>query len=299
MQRGKWPQLGCCTLCAAVEEVGGAARRIVIAGGGTGGHLFPGIAIAREFSARCPENQVLFVSTANDFERSVLAAAGFELKKIRIKGIKGKGLITKCHSLLLIPVGVAQSLAILTAFRPDLVVGVGSYAAGPVVLAARLLGIQVVLHEQNILPGITNRALVRFARRIYVSFEQTAGRFDVRKVRYTGNPVRPEILNLMGEGDIAEKRPGDSHLTLLIAGGSQGAHFINITMMAALPLLKDKQQLTIIHQTGAADETDVKEAYRSAGLKASVQAFFDDMDRQYRRADLVICRAGATYRTST
>ena len=178
-------QLGSGLLCASAVKTGRSAGHIVIAGGGTGGHLFPGIAIAREFASRSPDNRVLFVSTANDFERSVLAAAGFALKKILVKGIKGKGLIKTCTSLALIPVGVAQSLAILMSFKPHLVVGVGSYAAGPVVLAARLLGIPVVLHEQNILPGITNRALARFARRIYISFEQTGGRFDPRKVRIT------------------------------------------------------------------------------------------------------------------
>ena len=294
MQRTDWSQLSCSTLCAAVENTDATARRVIIAGGGTGGHLFPGIAIAREFMARCPENRVLFVSTANEFERSVLADAGFELKKITVKGIKGKGLVSKCRSMVLIPVGVVQSLSILVAFKPDLVVGVGSYAAGPVALAARLLGIHVVLHEQNILPGITNRTLARFARRIYVSFEQTAGRFDVSKVRFTGNPVRREILNLMSEEENAGERTSGEPLTLLIAGGSQGAHSINTTMLAALPLLKDRKQLTIIHQTGAADEATVREAYRSEGLNASVQAFFDNMDQQYRQADLVICRAGAT-----
>jgi len=281
-------------LCAAAQETGTTAWRVVVAGGGTGGHLFPGIAIAREFSTRCPGNRVLFVSTANDFERSVLAGIGYPLKKISVEGIKGKGLIKKCKSLALIPVGVAQSLAILMAFQPRLVVGVGSYAAGPVVLAARLLGIKVVLHEQNVLPGITNRALARFAQRIYVSFEQTAGRFDADKVRFTGNPVRKEILQLMRAADNAEPRRDDRKWTLLIAGGSQGAHAINMTMLAALPLLKAKEHLTVIHQTGASDEQRVKEAYRSEGLSATVQAFFEDMDRQYRQADLVICRAGAT-----
>lgn len=294
MQRANWSQLNCCALCAAVEQTGTGARRVVIAGGGTGGHLFPGIAIAREFSARSPENHVLFVSTANDFERSVLAGAGYPLRRILVEGIKGKGLLKKCKSLALIPVGVAQSLAILIDFKPHLVLGVGSYAAGPVVMAARLLGIKVVLHEQNILPGITNRALVRFARRIYVSFEQTAGRFDERKALFTGNPVRKEILHLMSEAGKDEPQHNRRQLTLLIAGGSQGAHFINITMLEALPLLIDKEHLRIIHQTGAADESQVKEAYRAKGLNALVQAFFNDMDRQYRHADLVVCRAGAT-----
>ena len=287
-------QLGSGLLCASAVKTGRSAGHIVIAGGGTGGHLFPGIAIAREFASRSPDNRVLFVSTANDFERSVLAAAGFALKKISVRGIKGKGLVKTCTSLALIPVGVAQSLAILMSFKPHLVVGVGSYAAGPVVLAARLLGIPVVLHEQNILPGITNRALARFARRIYISFEQTGGRFDPRKVRITGNPVRKEILELMHEEEQTSLHPKDRPLTVLIAGGSQGAHVINITMVAALPLLQHKQQLAIIHQTGAADETAAKEAYRSEGINASVKAFFDDMDQQYRRADLVVCRAGAT-----
>lgn len=294
MQQDKFTQLGSCTLCATAETTGDIARRIVIAGGGTGGHLFPGIAIAREFAARCAQNRVVFVSTANAFERSALGSAGFPLKKISVEGIKGKGLLKKCKSLALLPVGVAQSLSILIAFKPHLVVGVGSYAAGPVVLAARLLAIRVVLHEQNILPGITNRALTRFARRIYVSFEQTAGRFESRKVRFTGNPVRREILQLMREKNHGDSQSENQPLTLLIAGGSQGAHHINTTMLAALPLLNEKEQLTVIHQTGAADERQVKDAYRSAGMNATVRAFFEDMDRQYRQADLVICRAGAT-----
>ena len=161
-------------------------------------------------------------------------------------------------------------------------------------LAARLLAIRVVLHEQNILPGITNRALAGFARRIYVSFEQSAERFDRRKVRFTGNPVRREILQLVQEVENHETEAADRQMTLLIAGGSQGARFINDTMLAALPLLENKALLNIIHQTGAADEKRVKEAYRLSGLNAVVQAFFDDMDRQYRQADLVVCRAGAT-----
>jgi UDP-N-acetylglucosamine--N-acetylmuramyl-(pentapeptide) pyrophosphoryl-undecaprenol N-acetylglucosamine transferase len=135
--------------------------------------------------------------------------------------------------------------------------------------------------------------LAGFARRIYVSFEQTAGRFDARKVRFTGNPVRKEMLSLNRKTGNAQP-PAGGKMTLLIAGGSQGAHFINITMLAALPLLKQKQHLTFIHQTGTADEPRVKEAYRTENLHATVQAFFDDMDQQYRQSDLVVCRAGAT-----
>ncbi|MFZ1199126.1 MAG: undecaprenyldiphospho-muramoylpentapeptide beta-N-acetylglucosaminyltransferase, partial [Desulfobacterales bacterium] len=272
------------------------APRLVIAGGGTGGHLFPGIAIAREFMARNAQNAVLFVSTGNAFEKKTLARAGFPLAAISVTGIKGRGLGRTLESLALLPVGVAQSHRIIRGFRPDLVLGVGSYAAGPVVLAARMVGIPVVLQEQNMLPGITNRFLAHFARRIYVAFENTAGRFDAEKVRWTGNPVRREILTPSGVAarDEQNRPEKTTALNILIAGGSQGAHAINMAVVAALPLIREKARLDIVHQTGAADEDAVRKAYAALGVSAVVAAFFDDMDRHYRRADLIICRAGAT-----
>jgi len=159
-----------------------------------------------------------------------------------------------------------------------------------------MTGIPVVLHEQNILPGITNRALARFARRIYVSFENTAGRFDTAKVRLTGNPVRPEIM----QPPAAEDRENNGRpeqvpvLNILVAGGSQGAHAINMAIVAALRLIRQKERLKVVHQTGAADEDHVRAAYAAQGVNAVVAAFFDDMDSRYRQADLIICRAGAT-----
>jgi UDP-N-acetylglucosamine--N-acetylmuramyl-(pentapeptide) pyrophosphoryl-undecaprenol N-acetylglucosamine transferase len=198
--------------------------------------------------------------------------------------------------LLLIPIAVMQAVWILMTFKPALVVGVGSYAAGPVVLAAWLMRKRIVLHEQNILPGITNRVLARFANRIYVSFENTAGNFESRKVRITGNPVRHEIIDQSeasradGYDHTADQRP----LNVLITGGSQGAHSINMTMIGALGHLKAKELLDIVHQTGADDEAAVKKAYQDHGLRGTVRAFFDDMDQRYQKADLIICRAGAT-----
>ncbi|MFZ0133068.1 MAG: undecaprenyldiphospho-muramoylpentapeptide beta-N-acetylglucosaminyltransferase [Desulfobacterales bacterium] len=279
----------------AAHPTADRAPRLLIAGGGTGGHLFPGIAIAREFMARNARNAVLFVSTGNAFEKKTLARAGFPLAAISVAGIKGRGLGRTLKSLALMPVGVTQSGRIIRNFRPDLVLGVGSYAAGPVVLAAWMTGIPVVLQEQNMLPGITNRFLARFARRIYVSFEDTAGRFDAEKVRWTGNPVRREILSPPG-GAVRDKQKGEkpAALNILIAGGSQGAHAINMAMVAALPLIRQKARLDIVHQTGAADEDTVRKAYAAQGIHAVVAAFFEDMDRPYRQADLVICRAGAT-----
>lgn len=283
-------------LFCATPVVVSTAKRLLIAGGGTGGHLFPGIAIAREFMARNAQNAVLFVSTGNPFERKTLLRAGFPLERVSVAGIKGRGIWQKLKSLALIPLGIVQSGWIIKNFRPDLVLGVGSYAAGPVVLTAWMAGIPVVLHEQNILPGITNRALARFARRIYVSFENTAGRFDTTKVRLTGNPVRREILSPAAAEDREDDRRPDraSVLNILIAGGSQGAHAINMAVVAALPLVQQKERLRVVHQTGAADEDHVRAAYAAQGVNAVVGAFFEDMDRRYRQADLIICRAGAT-----
>lgn len=283
-------------LFCATPVVSATAGRLLIAGGGTGGHLFPGIAIAREFMARNAQNAVLFVSTGNSFERKTLSRAGFPLETVSVAGIKGRGIWQKLKSLALIPLGIVQSGWIIKSFKPDLVLGVGSYAAGPVVLTAWMAGIPVVLHEQNILPGITNRALARFARRIYVSFENTAGRFDTTKVRLTGNPVRREILSPAAVEDREDDRRPDraSVLNILIAGGSQGAHAINMAVVAALPLVQQKERLRIVHQTGATDEDHVRAAYAAKGIDAVVAAFFEDMDRRYRQADLIICRAGAT-----
>ena len=283
-------------LFCATPVVSATAGRLLIAGGGTGGHLFPGIAIAREFMARNAQNAVLFVSTGNPFERKTLSHAGFALEAVSVAGIKGRGIWQKLKSLALIPLGIVQSVGIIRNFKPDLVLGVGSYAAGPVVLTAWMTGIPVVLHEQNILPGITNRTLARFARRIYVSFENTAGRFDTAKVRLTGNPVRPEIM----QPPAAEDRENNGRpeqvpvLNILVAGGSQGAHAINMAIVAALRLIRQKERLKVVHQTGAADEDHVRAAYAAQGVNAVVAAFFDDMDSRYRQADLIICRAGAT-----
>ena len=283
-------------LFCATPVVSSTVGRLLIAGGGTGGHLFPGIAIAREFMARNAQNAVLFVSTGNPFERNTLSRAGFALETVSVAGIKGRGIWQKFKSFALIPLGIVQSGWIIRNFKPDLVLGVGSYAAGPVVLTAWMTGIPVVLHEQNILPGITNRALARFARRIYVSFENTAGRFDTGKVRLTGNPVRREILQPPTTEDCKDKGRGEQApvLNILIAGGSQGAHAINMAVVDALGLIRQKDRIRVVHQTGAADEDRVRAAYAAQGVTAVVEAFFDDMDRRYRRADLIICRAGAT-----
>ncbi|MCG2755388.1 MAG: undecaprenyldiphospho-muramoylpentapeptide beta-N-acetylglucosaminyltransferase [Desulfobacteraceae bacterium] len=277
--------------------------RIIIAGGGTGGHLFPGIAIADAFTARDQKNRVLFVSTGKPFEISVLSKTVFKHKSITAEGIKGRGLWKQAVSVLKIPKGIFESIMILKDFRPDIVVGVGGYSAGSVVIAAWLMGIKIVLHEQNILPGITNRILSGFADRIYVSFKDTRlERFrwlalvDPKKLLVSGNPVRKEILqSAMDQQDVSLDDTGQKKpFTVLILGGSQGAHSINMAVLEAFEYLEEKDKYFFVHQTGSADEQEVKRAYMKSSISCMVKSFFDDMARQYHNADLVVCRAGAT-----
>lgn len=271
------------------------ALKIVIAGGGTGGHLFPGIAVAQEFKARNEATRIIFVSTGNPLERSVLSKAGYELQCITVAGIKGRGLWNQAKSAGKIPKGILEANRILKNFSPDLAIGLGSYSAGPVIFAAWLRRIPIVIQEQNILPGITNRILSRFANRIYVSFENTRARMDSRKVKWTGNPVRQELLASAERHERTKSEgSGDRLFTVLIIGGSQGAHKINMAVIEALDHLKDQKNLQFIHQTGEADERQVREAYRRNEVGGTVQSFFDNMAEQYGKTDLIICRAGAT-----
>jgi UDP-N-acetylglucosamine--N-acetylmuramyl-(pentapeptide) pyrophosphoryl-undecaprenol N-acetylglucosamine transferase len=254
--------------------------RIAIAGGGTGGHLFPGIAIAQEFMARDPLNEIIFVYT---------------LERITVEGLKGRGLWNQFKSVCKLPKGIFDAIRILRRFRPHLIVGLGSYSAGPVVLAARLLGLKVVLCEQNLLPGITNRLLSRFADMIFTSFEESKSHFASGNVRFTGNPVRKDILDdSRSQGSEGGLEQSQKPFTVLIIGGSQGAHRINVTVAGALKLLHRKENLYFIHQTGTADENMVQDTYKQHGVSSMAQSFFDNMAEHYQTADLIICRSGAT-----
>jgi len=266
---------------------------ILFAGGGTGGHLNPGIAIAQEFMARDPRNRMLFVGTDRPLETALLSKAGFRHRSITAEGMKGRGLRRQMAALCKLPRGICESVRILRSFKPDLVVGIGSYAAGPVVAAAWVLGCRIALHEQNVLPGMTNRLLAYSADRIHVSFEETAAYFHGDKVRLAGNPVRSEILRYASEAlDGGQQAHGQ--FVVLVTGGSQGARPINQAMVDALAYLDREEGYYFIHQTGQDDEAMVTGAYRRHGVACRVQAFFDDMAEQYRSAQLVICRAGAS-----
>lgn len=265
--------------------------RMVVGGGGTGGHLFPGIAVAQAFKNRNRKNRVLFVNAGRPLERRVLSELGWSYKVISIEGLKGRGRWNQMRAAFKVPGAIWSAGRILKGFQPDVVMSVGGYSAGPVAAAATLRGIPTVLHEQNRLPGLTNRILGRMVDRIYISFEESREYFNPAKVKVSGNPVRDEMLSLAAQPTDAQPV---KTFTVLVVGGSQGAQAINQAVVDALPELSRLPGLSLVHQTGAGDEESVKAAYGQVGLEATVQPFFSDMAEQYSRADLIICRAGAT-----
>lgn len=278
-------------MASATLNPNAAPVRAVLTGGGTGGHLFPGLAICRELADRYPGTVILFIGTGRSLERKVVAAAGYDHALITVKGFKGMGLLRKLMALSVLPGSVLKAAGILWRFKPQIVIGVGGYAAGPVCLAAYLLRIPICLQEQNFLPGITNRLLAGLARRIYIAFEDHRGSFPAGKSLLTGNPVREEIRHLAG--DPLVRHPA-APFTLMVVGGSQGAHGINNAVAEMLACACDQNGIRFIHQTGPEDLERMRQAYQAANLEADVRAFFDDMHRQYCRADLIVGRAGAS-----
>jgi UDP-N-acetylglucosamine--N-acetylmuramyl-(pentapeptide) pyrophosphoryl-undecaprenol N-acetylglucosamine transferase len=268
--------------------------RVLIAGGGTGGHLYPGIALARELVRRDPSTEVTFAGTAQGIEARVVPRENFALDLIRVAGLKGKSRLERARGFLLLPVAAADAWRVLSKRRPDVVIGVGGFASGPVLALAAARGYPTMLLEQNALPGITNRLLARVVRAAAVNFE-TALAYFPRTGFVAGNPVRPEFFPAQNEelNDTTSK-PHDA-ARVLIFGGSQGAHAINVAMVeAAARLAASGIRLAITHQTGERDLDLVRTAYQRAGLAARVEAFIYEIDREMKAADVVICRAGAT-----
>jgi len=264
--------------------------KVVIAGGGTGGHLFPGIAIAEEFIRRDARNRVMFVGTKRGIENRVLSRLGYDLKLIDVEGLKGRGIKALIKGLYNIPASMLQSRRILKEFAPDVVIGVGGYASGPAVITAWLMRIPTAIAEQNALAGNTNLILGKFVKKVFLTYEQSREGFAPEKVILTGNPVRAAFAR--GLADAAERKQGRQ---ILIFGGSQGAAAINRTVVAMMPLLeKLKEGFRMIHQTGENDFDTVREAYKKHGIVAQVSPFIVDMVSVYAASDLIICRAGAT-----
>lgn len=262
--------------------------RLLLAGGGTGGHLFPAVALAQRLLETDPEAKVLFVGTRRGIEARVLPGLGLPLETIEIRGLVGQGLWGKVRLVPCLVKSLRQSSRILDRFRPDVVLGVGGYASGPVLLAAHFKKRPLVIHEQNAWPGLTNRLLARWAERVFLSFGEADRAFNRGRTMLTGNPLRRGM----------EECPpvGRGKPTLLVFGGSRGARAINRAVVEALPLLADfRGRLDIVHQTGVDDLETVREGYRRAGWPdTDVVPFIDDMAAAYARAHLVVCRAGAT-----
>ena len=264
--------------------------RVLIAAGGTGGHIYPGIAVAQEIMRRDSTSTVRFVGTARGLETRLVPQAGFELSLIDSAGLKNVSLVARMKGLAILPKSFLSAQQVIRAVKPDVVVGAGGYVSGPVVLMAALMRKPTLVMESNALPGWTNRVLARFVNRAAVSFEQALPYFRGKAV-VTGNPVRREFF------EIPAKRREPGKLSLLIFGGSQGARAINEAMVAALPGLNGLPvTLRIKHQTGPADFEKVKAAYEDAGWneQAEVTSYIDNMMSDFAAADLVICRAGAT-----
>ena len=260
--------------------------RVIFAGGGTGGHLFPGLAVAREFQRRDGRVEILFVGTEQGIEFRVLPKEGFKLETLMVKGIKGRGMRGLLDALYGVPASLLRSLKIIRQFRPDCVIGLGGYASGPLLLAAKLKNVRSVIMEQNLRPGFTNKLLARWVDRVFTAYPESAGYFSGARVVESGNPVRWRELPKISRGE---------KFSLLIFGGSAGARRINCAVIDALRRLTDLQaDLSITHQTGEADFAAIKTAYMALPFAAEVVPFIDRMDEAYARADLVLCRAGAT-----
>ncbi|TAJ29503.1 MAG: undecaprenyldiphospho-muramoylpentapeptide beta-N-acetylglucosaminyltransferase [Nitrospirae bacterium] len=270
---------------------------IVIAAGGTGGHLYPAVALAREFIRQEPASAVLFVGTERGIESKVLPREGFELAKITAKPVMGRGLSRAAGAVLALPRGLWQSIGILRARRAQLVIGIGGYSSPPVLVAAFLLGIPRVILEPNAYPGLANKVLGPIAQIVFLAFDAAAPYFKQAKVRVVGTPIRRDFLDA-GPAEAGGSRPvhAEDTQTVLIFGGSQGAHAINQAMVEALPHLQARRErLAVIHQTGEADHAWVQGAYRTAGFeaRAEIVPFLFDMPRALRSADLVVSRSGA------
>ena len=266
-------------------------QKVVIAGGGTGGHLFPGIALARALKRNDMTIKITFVGTKQGIESKVLPREGFKLKTIISSGLLGKRGLNRWVSWSKLLVGAVQSMCFLIRNRPNLVVGVGGYVSAPLVFSAWLLRIPILIHEQNAFPGMANKWLGKIADKVAVSYKESKQFFSKKKVEVTGNMIHEKLCQPREEFPPPLKQP----FGVLILGGSQGAHSINMAMVEALDLLSDrKERLHITHQTGDADYENVKKQYAAKGFSANVMSFVTDMPVRYRLASLVICRSGAT-----
>ncbi len=262
-------------------------EKIIISGGGTAGHIYPALALGNKLKERNPHLQLTYVGTHRELEKNIMEYHKADFIPLKIEGLKGRGLKT-IKSLFLLPFSFLKSFSILRRIKPDLVIGVGGYSSGPIVLLASLRKIPTLILEQNFYPGFTNRVLVRWVRKAVVAFKGSLPYFKGKGI-FIGNPVREEFYSLA-------PKARNTKLTILIFGGSQGSHFLNKGISASLPLLKEEREsLRIFHQTGEKDLDWVKEHYARNGFKGvTVAPYFPDMANYFQKSDLIVSRAGAS-----
>jgi UDP-N-acetylglucosamine--N-acetylmuramyl-(pentapeptide) pyrophosphoryl-undecaprenol N-acetylglucosamine transferase len=264
--------------------------RIIIVGGGTGGHLYPGIAVAQALRRWDPRARIMFIGSRGGLEREIVAREGYRYFEITSSALVRRQLQQQFAALGRLMRGFGEAVRVLRRVQPQVILGLGSYVSAPVILAACLLGIPRLVHEQNVLPGLTNRLLSHIANRVAVSFPESSAQFPKGKVVVTGNPVRPAIWEVR-----RRQHAPNGRFHLLTFGGSQGAHRLNEAMLDALPRLSDmRESLWVVHQTGQHDHPAVQLAYTEGGYPGLVHAYIQDMAAAYAAADFVICRAGAT-----
>lgn len=269
---------------------GHKSLRLLITGGGTGGHLFPAVATAEQLLQSTSGSNVLFIGTKRRLDRDTLNSYGFSVTTIHSYGLKGKNLIELIKALLILPVSLLESFYQIVKFKPDVVMGVGGYVTGPVVATAWLLRKPTVIHEQNSVPGMANRKLGRLVKTVCLSLPQSDKFFPEGKTVLTGNPVRKNIIEIHQTASDKHDKP-----TLVVLGGSQGAHAVNQLVVDAVKLNIDSfSRMRVIHQTGRDDEKMVRKAYEELGIDQRVAPFFTDMADVYREADILVSRAGAT-----
>jgi len=263
-------------------------KRVILTTGGTGGHIFPALAVADELRRRNPDTELLFLGGSGP-EGELAAKHDIEFQALPAKGIMGRGLSGLISGLGWLATGLPKARKAVKRFNPDAVIGFGGYAGFCPVLAASLMGIPTAVHEQNSVPGVTNKVLGKFVRKVFLSFPDETGSFQAAKTVLTGNPVRREIA------DAAELRMGRTPAKrVLVLGGSQGARPINDAVIDALPMLGNAG-VTLVHQAGKTDFQRVRSFYESLKADpAQVHAFIEDMASEYAQADLIVCRAGAS-----
>jgi len=269
--------------------------KVIIAGGGTGGHLFPGLALAEEFRRRDDSTSVVFVGTEHGIEARIVPREGYPIEFLHAEGFVGGSPVKKVRAFLKFIMAMADARRILRKTEPDIVIGVGGYASGALVLMAHLRSLPTLIHEQNSVPGLTNRMLGKFVRGVCVTYQESITSFPMGKTFLTGNPIRPRIMK--GERGAACRlfSLDESLFTVFVFGGSSGARAINRTMVDALNHLTDlRDKVQFLHQTGDRDFEDIRESYRKAGMRGTVAPFIYQMAEAYAVADAVVSRAGAT-----